>query len=106
MLILFILIILALILLGGAYYAYRVAFYASPEGRNKAPVVKGTAYDPYREEMRRTADQMPPMEYSREEFMLWHWDMKGKEGLEKRQDYLYDMLIGLTEVMGILPGMI
>ena len=46
------------------------------------------------------------MEYSREAFMLWHWDMKGKEGLEKRQDYLYDMLIGLTEVMGILPGML
>lgn len=53
MIILFILIVLAVILLGGAYYAYRVAFYASPEGRDKAPVVRGTAYDPYREEMRR-----------------------------------------------------
>ena len=31
-----------------------------------------------REEMRRTAGQMPPMEYSREAFMLWHWDLKVK----------------------------
>ena len=76
--------------------------------RYRALVTMAQAYSyaGKREEMRRTAEQMPPMEYSREAFMLWHWDMKGKEGLENRQDYLQDMLIGLTEVMGILPGMV
>lgn len=76
--------------------------------RYRALVTMAQAYSyaGNRDEMRRTADQMPPMAYSREAFMLWHWDMKGKEGLEKRQEYLYDMLIGLTEVMGILPGML
>jgi len=76
--------------------------------RYRALVTMAQAYSyaGNREEMRRTADQMPPMEYSREAFMLWHWDMKGKEGLENRQEYLQDMLIGLTEVMGILPGMV
>lgn len=53
MFILFLLIALSAVFFGGAYYAYRVAFFAPAENRDKAPSVKGTAYDPYREEMRR-----------------------------------------------------
>lgn len=45
--------ILAAAALGGAYYAYRVAFYA-PEIREEKPSKPaGPGYDPYREEMRR-----------------------------------------------------
>ena len=44
--------ILVLILLGGAFYAYRVAFYSPSAGRDKIPSVNGHQYDPYRAEMK------------------------------------------------------
>lgn len=47
-----------LILGAGAYYAYRVAFYASPNNRDGIPATDGTQYDPYREEMSRIFHQL------------------------------------------------
>lgn len=46
------LLILALILLGGSYYAYRVAFLAPDNLRNQIPSTKAKQYDPYRPRMR------------------------------------------------------
>jgi len=45
--------LLAAVFLGGAYYAYRVAFYSPMKGRDQVKPIKGEKYDPYREEMRR-----------------------------------------------------
>ena len=53
-----ILIILAAICLGGAYYAYRVAFYSPKRQEEHKPEVRGPGYDPYREEMRRIYRQL------------------------------------------------
>lgn len=55
--ILFLCLILAALLFGG-YYAYRIAFYSSKEGRDKIPVHSGKQYDPYREEMDRIYRQL------------------------------------------------
>ena len=48
----FLCIILA-VLFGGAYFAYRKAFYSPMEGRGETKPIVNPAYDPYREEMRR-----------------------------------------------------
>lgn len=48
----FVIMILASIL-GGAYYAYRVAFYSSYKDRDKLPAINNAEYDPYRAEIRR-----------------------------------------------------
>lgn len=53
-----ILCLLAAIGLGGAYYAYRVAFFSPKEGRDQVKPIQGHAYDPYREEMRRIYRQL------------------------------------------------
>lgn len=50
--------LLAAIGLGGAYYAYRVAFFSPKEGRDQVKPIKGEAYDPYRPEMRRIYHQL------------------------------------------------
>ena len=50
--------LLAAIGLGGAYYAYRVAFYSPMEGRDQIKSIKGESYDPYRQEMRRIYHQL------------------------------------------------
>ena len=43
-----------IVLLGGAYYSYRIAFYApKAKDSDQLPAVKGEQYDPYRPEMRR-----------------------------------------------------
>ena len=55
--IIFICLILAA-LLGGGYYAYRIAFSSPKEGRDKIPVHSGKQYDPYREEMARLYSQL------------------------------------------------
>lgn len=39
--------------LGGAYFAYRKAFYSPLKGRDQEKPIVNPAYDPYREEMRR-----------------------------------------------------
>lgn len=50
--------LLSAIGLGGAYYAYRVAFFSPKEGRDQVKPIKGEAYDPYRPEMRRIYHQL------------------------------------------------
>lgn len=47
-----------IILLAGSYYAYRIAFYAPPNGRDQVLKPKDQQYDPYREEMRRLYRQL------------------------------------------------
>ena len=44
--------LIAAVFLGGAYYAYRVAFYSPRKDRGKSTPIVGEGYDPYREEMR------------------------------------------------------
>ena len=59
--------ILLVIVLGGAYYAYRLAFLAPTEDRDKVPEPIGKHYDPYRgtiEEMFRTLLERPYQEIS------------------------------------------
>ena len=50
---LIILLIAAAVLLGGAYYAYRISFYSPKKGRDKRPSTSSPTYDPYRPEMKR-----------------------------------------------------
>ncbi len=50
--------ILAAVCLGGAYYAYRLAFYNPMKGRDKLPSTQGAQYDPYRETMSRIFHQL------------------------------------------------
>lgn len=58
MYLLIILCLFAAIGLGGAYYAYRIAFYSPKEGRDQIKPIQGQAYDPYRPEMRRIYHQL------------------------------------------------
>ena len=46
------------ILLGGSYYAYRIAFYSPMKGRDQIPSTSGHQYDPYRPEMARIYKQL------------------------------------------------
>lgn len=48
-----ILLLLCAAVLGGAYYAYHIAFFSPKEGRDKRPSTDSSAYDPYRPEMKR-----------------------------------------------------
>ncbi len=50
--------LLAVILLGGALYAYRISFYASPKNRDRLPSTSSSTYDPYRAEMKRIYHQL------------------------------------------------
>lgn len=52
MLLFLLLCILAAVLLGGSYYAYRIAFYNPYTGRDGNPSVTGPQYDAYRPKMR------------------------------------------------------
>lgn len=58
MIILLLLVLFAAILLGGAYYAYRVAFFSPMKGRDQIPTIRGEQYDPYREDMARVYQQL------------------------------------------------
>ena len=58
MLIYFITCLILAILFGGAYYAYRIAFYSPSKGREKIPSTQGSQYDPYRQEMKRLFHQL------------------------------------------------
>lgn len=57
--------ILLAVIFGGAYYAYRIAFYSPPKDREKTPNMDGTAYETYREEVIRLYGQIKnrPCEY-------------------------------------------
>ena len=65
MLILSIICVFILLVLGGSYYAYRIAFYAPRKGRDKMPSTSAPQYDPYRAEMKRIFHQLNdrPCEY-------------------------------------------
>ena len=58
MIVLSVLCIVLLILGGGAYYAYRVAFYSPKNDRERIPSTSGHQYDPYRAEMARIYKQL------------------------------------------------
>ena len=58
MILLFLLCALVAILLGGAYYAYRIAFFSPMKDRDRVPSPKEAQYDPYREEMKRIYYQL------------------------------------------------
>lgn len=53
MIYLILLLLVTAIALGGAYYGYRISFYAPPNDREKIPSTGGNQYDPYRPEMKR-----------------------------------------------------
>ena len=53
MVLLILLCIVVAVLLGGGYYAYRVAFFSPKNDRDRIPSTNGHQYDPYREEMAR-----------------------------------------------------
>ena len=57
--------IFTIILLAGSYYAYRIAFYASPKGRDQVINPKDPQYDPYRMEMKRIYHQLNDRTYER-----------------------------------------
>ena len=52
------LLIAAAVLLGGAYYAYRISFFSPKKGRDKRPSTSSPTYDPYRPEMKRLYEQL------------------------------------------------
>lgn len=49
---------LAVVILAGSYYAYRIAFYSPMNSRDQVVKPKDPQYDPYREEMRRIFHQL------------------------------------------------
>ena len=51
------------VLLVCAYYAYRIAFFSPMKGRDELTPVRGSNYDPYREEMRRIYRQLKDRPY-------------------------------------------
>lgn len=50
--------IVAIVILTGSYYAYRIAFYAPIKNRDQVVKPKDSQYDPYRPEMRRLYQQL------------------------------------------------
>ena len=50
--------IAVIVVLAGSYYAYKIAFYSSPNGRDQVVKPKDPQYDPYRPEMRRIFQQL------------------------------------------------
>lgn len=54
---------LAIIILSGSYYAYRIAFYAPSKNRDQVVTPKESQYDPYREEMGRIFRQLNDRPY-------------------------------------------
>ena len=53
-----ILIALAALFLGGAYYAHRISFFSPQKGRDKRPSTSSPTSDPYRPEMKRLYEQL------------------------------------------------
>lgn len=49
---------LAIAILSGSYYAYRIAFYSSSKNRDQVINPKEPQYDPYRQEMKRIFNQL------------------------------------------------
>lgn len=74
------------------------------ELRSKALRTMGVAcgYAGETQEMHRIAQQMIPMEFSREVFLLWH--MQGDAGLAQRQAFLSELVTYLVETIGLLAA--
>lgn len=66
MVILVLLCLLLAVLLGGGYYAYRIAFWSPRTGREELPVHKGKQYEPYLDEIARLLQTIidRPCEYA------------------------------------------
>lgn len=58
MVVFFLFLAVVTVLLSGAYYAYRVAFFSPCKNRERIPETKGEKYDPYRPEMNRIFHQL------------------------------------------------
>lgn len=63
MMLLILLFLTAALLLGGSYYAYRIAFYNPKAGRDQVKKIPDPQYDPYRPEMRRIYQQLKDRPY-------------------------------------------
>lgn len=74
MIITLILIVAAAILLGGSWYAYRIAFFSPAEGRDRLPSTKGHQYDPYRPRMKEMYDNLMARPFE-------HITIKSNDGL-------------------------
>ncbi len=74
------------------------------EIRQEATQMLGFAYSyaGKEDEMRRLAEQMPPVRFSREEFMLYHWT--GDSDLPSVLGYTHHLIIQLLSVMLHLAG--
>lgn len=59
----YVFLILAVLILGGSYYAYRAAFYVSRKKTAPAPLDLGEQYDPYRPRMRQIWDTLTAIPY-------------------------------------------
>ncbi len=53
-----ILCILLILILGGSFYAYRIAFFSSKKNRDQLPSTSSHVYDPYRADMKRIFEQL------------------------------------------------
>lgn len=58
MIFLILLVLLLAFVLGGGWYAYRIAFYNPPSDPDKAPNMDGSVYEPYRQEITRLYRQI------------------------------------------------
>lgn len=65
MIVILLFILAAAVLLGGSYYAYRIAFYSPRAGRDQVRKIKDPQYDPYREEMGRIYRQLNDRPFER-----------------------------------------
>lgn len=74
--------------------------------RNNALQTLGTAYEyaGKEEEMLKVAEQMQPIRFSREVFMLWNYGMKGNDSMAKRQEFLSSIIHYLTDVLVLIAG--
>lgn len=63
MLLIVLLCVFLAILLGGAYYAYRIAFFSPMKNRDRVPSPRDAQYDPFREEMKRIYHQLNGRSY-------------------------------------------
>ena len=59
-------------------------------------------YADKKEEMRKLAEEMPPVRYSYENFMVYHWE--GKNDLIKRQDYIHFLIHEILSNISCLGG--
>ncbi|MBQ7320974.1 MAG: helix-turn-helix transcriptional regulator [Clostridia bacterium] len=71
--------------------------------RLQALDILGVAYDyaGMKKEMLEVAEQMPPMRYTKETFMLWRWE-DNEEGLRKLQEFFGNTLSDLDQTLWLI----